>query len=70
MVEVKVRVRIKVRVRVRITVRVIGLRLSNPQIGIQFSNIWPFFTFSSRCPMTALTYTSNDAHPLGNVLKQ
>ena len=29
-----------------------------------------FFTFSNQRPMMSLTYTSNDAHPLGNVLKQ
>jgi hypothetical protein len=27
---------------------------------MKFSNMWPFFTFSNRCPMTSLTYTSND----------
>ena len=34
---------------------------SNPQIGVKFSNIWPFFTFSNRRPMTS--------HPLGNVFE-
>ena len=29
-------------------------------IDVQFSNIWPFFTFSNRRPMTSLTYTSID----------
>jgi hypothetical protein len=24
---------------------------SNPQIGVHFSNIWPFFTFSNRRPI-------------------
>ena len=28
---------------------------SNPQIGVQFSNLWPFLTFSNRRPMTSLT---------------
>ena len=41
--------------------------MSNPQIGVQFSNIWPFFTFSNRRPITSLTYTSNvKSHPLGH----
>jgi hypothetical protein len=34
---------------------------SNPQIGIQFSNIWPFFTFSNRRILQIMS------HPLGNV---
>jgi hypothetical protein len=25
-------------------------------IDVQFSNIWPFVTFSNRCPMTSQTY--------------
>jgi len=29
---------------------------SNSQICIQFSNLWPFLTFSNRRPMTSLTY--------------
>ena len=37
---------------------------SNPQIVVQFSNIWPFFTFSNRHPVTSLTYTSNDVTPV------
>ena len=37
---------------------------SNPQIGVQFSNIWSFFTFSNRRPITSLTYTSNDITPI------
>ena len=28
---------------------------SNSQIGVQFSNLWPFLTFSTRCPMAPLT---------------
>jgi hypothetical protein len=37
--------------------------MSNPQIGVEFSNIpkknvWPFSTFSNRRPMTS--------HPLGH----
>ena len=34
------------------------------QIGIQFSNIWPFFTFSNQRPTTSLTYTSIDVTPV------
>jgi len=37
---------------------------SNPQIDVQFSNIWRFFTFSNRRPITWLTYTSNDVTPV------
>ena len=33
-------------------------------IDVQFSNIWPFFTFSNQCPITSLTYTSNDITPV------
>ena len=29
---------------------------SNYQIGVQFSNLWPFLTFSNRRPMTSLMY--------------
>ena len=31
------------------------------QIDVQFSNIWPFLTFSNRRPMMSLSHTSNDA---------
>ena len=37
---------------------------SNPQIDVQFSNLWPFLTFSNRRPMTSLTYSSNDITPV------
>jgi hypothetical protein len=34
------------------------------------SNIWPFFTFSNRRPMTSLTYILQmTSHPLGNVFE-
>jgi hypothetical protein len=65
-VGVKVRTRVEVKVRVRVKVRVGST--SNPQIGVQFSNIWPFFTFSNRRPMTSLTYTSNDVTPVRECL--
>ena len=35
-----------------------------PLIDVQFSNIWPFFTFSNQRPITSLTYTSNDVTPV------
>ena len=38
------------------------------QIDVQFSNIWPFFTFSNRRPITSLTYTSNDVTPVRECL--
>jgi hypothetical protein len=37
---------------------------SNSQIDVQFSNLWPFLTFSNRRPMTSaltLTLTNNSA---------
>ena len=34
------------------------------KIDVQFSNVWPFFTSSNRCPMTSLTYTLNDVTPV------
>jgi hypothetical protein len=34
------------------------------KIDVQFSNVWPFFTSSNRCPMMSLTYTLNDVTPV------
>jgi branched-subunit amino acid transport protein AzlD len=45
------------------------VNICKTQIDVQFSNIWPFFTFSNRRPMTSLVYTSNDVTPLGNVFE-
>ena len=39
------------------------------QIDVQFSNIWPFFSFSNPRPMTSLTYTSMTSHALWNVFE-
>jgi hypothetical protein len=41
---------------------------SNSQIGVQFSNLWPFLIFSNRRPKMSLTYAETLTPTLTNKL--